>query len=231
MVATKSLSRMPLDTLTDRCREETERFFRRLAYVQSYCIELFRRAIVDRDEMAWNGVYAQYENLVRGWVKQHSGMPQAGEDIQYFVNRAFEKMWRAVTPDKFVGFRDLKSLLRYLQMCVHSVIVDRLRFMEAKVQAEAWDELRSHPNTHSDSVEDRALAGAQKEALWRFIQEQLRDDTEEIVIYSSFILALKPSQIITEYPNKFTSVEQVYRAKQNVLNRLRRNPEMENFLS
>ena len=49
------------------------------------------------------------------------------EEPQYFANRAFEKMWGVLSPQKFGQFPNLKSLLRYLQMCVHSVIVDYAR--------------------------------------------------------------------------------------------------------
>ena len=58
------------------------------------------------------------------------GLQSSGEDVLYFVNCAFEKIWIALTPEKFSHFTQLASLLSYLKMCMHSVIVDHNRLQE-----------------------------------------------------------------------------------------------------
>ena len=88
---------------------------------------LFQQAIVQRVAEAWEQIYQLYTPLVQKWVVRHPSFANTGEDVDYFVNRAFEKMWRALTPEKFANFPELKSLLAYLKMCVNSVIIDHLR--------------------------------------------------------------------------------------------------------
>ena len=100
-----------LADIADRCAQETERFFQGQSYDPQYCFELFRRAILEHDQSAWETIHARYQSLVAGWVKQHPAFESSGEEVPYFVNRAFEKIWVALTPDKFGRFSDLSSLL------------------------------------------------------------------------------------------------------------------------
>src|SRR5262245_34251742 len=130
-----------LSELARRCAEETERFFAGRGHDSQFCFELFRQAIVEGDAAAWDLVYRQSESLVTGWVVRHTALEASGEAAPYFVNRAFEKMWAALTPEKFRDFPDLKFLLRYLQMCVHSVLMDHLRLAEQAAAVTSLDAL------------------------------------------------------------------------------------------
>lgn len=227
------LQLLTLGGLAQRCTQETELFFRRQSYDPRYCFELFRRAVIGRDQHAWERIYAQYRPLVAGWVKCHSAFPDSGEEVQYFVNRAFEKMWSALPPDKFGNFPNLKSLLRYLQVCVHSVILDRVRKGElAIVDVDIDDEVSlGEQEITSRPSSDRALDRIHQQEVWREIDARLSSDRERKVVYGSFVLALKPREILAHYPETFDSVNQVYRAKENVLARLRRDSELLKFLA
>ncbi|CAA9541297.1 MAG: hypothetical protein AVDCRST_MAG88-32, partial [uncultured Thermomicrobiales bacterium] len=44
-------------------------------------------------------------------------------------------------------------------------------------------------------------------------------------------LELKPSEVHARYPDRFASVADVYRIKRNLLDRLRRSPEIRRFLA
>jgi DNA-directed RNA polymerase specialized sigma24 family protein len=224
------LQLLTLGGLAHRCAQETELFFRRQGYDPRYCFELFRRAIIGRDQHAWQIVYTQYQPLVVGWVERHSAFPDSGEEVQYFVNRAFEKMWHALPPDKFGNFPNLKSLLRYLQVCVHSVILDQVRKVElAVVDIDDEATIGEHEVT-KQSTKDRALDKVHRQELWQEIDARLNTDQERKVMFGSFVLALKPQDLLSHYPEAFDNVSQIYRAKENVLARLRRDAELLRFL-
>lgn len=225
-----SLQLLPLAGIAHRCAQETDRFFRRQSYDPRYCFELFRRAILHRNERAWELVYEQYRPLVVGWVERHSAFPSSSEEVQYFVNRAFEKMWSAVSPDKFGRFPDLKSLLSYLQMCVHSAIVDAVRSSEPVTVDANGTVLATASSATGSSIEDRALIRAQREAFWQFVNERLNDEKERLVVHGSFVLALKPRELCAEYPHVFDDVEEIYCIKQNVIARFRRDRELQGLL-
>ena len=221
---------LTLTGVAHRCSQETELFFRRQSCEPRYCFELFRRAIVHANHRAWELVYDQYRSLVTGWVARHSAYPTSGEEVQYFVNRAFEKMWVAVPPDKFSKFLDLKSLLRYLQMCVHSVILDQARVAE-RSGVDIPDELLvAEGATANPTVETQAIDRVHRQEFWRQLGTRLHDEKERKVVYGSFALALKPRELYTQFPDTFRDVNEVYRIKENVLDRLRRDSELKELL-
>jgi DNA-directed RNA polymerase specialized sigma24 family protein len=225
-------STLSLSSLCYRCARESDRFFSRKKHDPRFCFQLFRRAVLDQDQRAWECLYRQYNPLVASWVERHALFRTCNEERQYFVNRAFEKMWAAFSPQKLDRFSDLKSILRYLQMCVHSAVVDYLRAQE---QAEL---MADHPSLERESFDGDALS-PEKEAvrrtqaadLWEMITARLKDEKERKVIYGSFILALKPGDLVDYYADTFKNVGEIYRLKENVLARFRRDEDLKHFLN
>jgi RNA polymerase sigma factor (sigma-70 family) len=208
-----------------RCEEETQRFFQRQPNDARFCFELFRRAVLDGNQHAWTFLYRQYRPLVLSWIKRHPGFQDTGEEVDYFLNRAYERLWSALEPEKFEKFPDLRSILRYLQMCVHSVITDDLR----RHEREELD-LEDHATqVESDlpAIEDHALRRLEREELWHFLEAKLNDENEKVCVYASFVLGFKPRHIHEHFASIFSEVEEVYLVKQNVIARLRRDPEIE----
>jgi DNA-directed RNA polymerase specialized sigma24 family protein len=226
MVNGTDLQALTLASIAHRCTQETELFFRRQGHDPRYCFELFRRAIVDQNQRAWHLVHAQYRALVSGWVERHSAFPDTGEEAQYFVNRAFEKMWRAMTPAKFNRFADLRSLLRYLQMCVYSTIVDHVR--KAQLSIMRLDDAFSTAGDAAAGPPDETQVDAQlqRREFWDMISTRLQNDQERMVVYGSFVLGLKPRELYAQHRKTFNHVKEVYRVKQNLLARLRRDDEL-----
>ena len=149
-------------------------FFRREAYDPAFCYELFRRAIVLGDQNAHERLYLQYQSLVASWVERHSSYPSTGEENQYFVNRAFEKLWRALSPAKFGQFADLKALLAYLKMCTHSAIIDYSRIHQHEVADEepSQEQLVAGLDRGNDP-EEEAIQDVQRADFWRLIDERI----------------------------------------------------------
>lgn len=220
---------LTLSGLRHRCAVESNRFFNRQEHDPRYCFELFKRAINDHNEQAWQFIYDQYRPLVAGWVERHSLFAATEEETQYFVNRAFEKMWAAITPAKFEKFPNLKSVLSYLQMCVHSVLVDYVRSGEQALLIDQED-LARIPDTETSNVERKVSRQVEREALWRWLNEQLNNDKERRVIYGTFVLAMKPRDLYAEFSEEFNGVNEVYRVKENIMARLRRNDELKKML-
>lgn len=224
------LQTLTLSGLRYRCAQESNRFFNRQAYDPAFCYELFRRAILQRDEQAWAAIYSQYQRLVTHWVERNTAFPSSGEEAQFFMNRAFEKMWLGITPEKFGTFEDLSSILRYLQMCVHSVMVDFVRQKEHKLKLEAVEELIHQPAARGTAVEDGIANKLTRKELWSWLQGELKDEKEQTVVYGLFVLALKPRDLADLYPKVFDDVKEIYRAKENLMARLRRSEELKEFL-
>ena len=232
MAADTDPASLNLTTLSRRCAQENERFFQRRPYDPAYCFELLRRAICDANGRAWELVYAQYQALVAGWVRRHNLFTAVDEEISYFVNRAFEKMWSVLTPEKCKDFPDLKSFLRYLQMCVHSVLVDFMRRKEqVMLSAQVSSEETAVPTSSAGpSLEAQIISRERRQELWEWLKGQFKNEKEEQLIYAMFSLGLKPREIAERFPHTFRDVREVYRVKENVMARLRRAPKLAEFL-
>ena len=230
MLDQTDLQRLTIASISDRCAQETALFFQHSSYDPRYCYELFRRAIVEHNQHAWAAIYAQYRLLVTSWIQRHPAFEASGEEVDYFTNRTFEKMWVSVAPDRFGSFSDLKSLLRYLQMCAHSVLVDHSRAREQETTDLDDEVLGDELKVQGPTTEDEAIDRVNRKELWHWLRQRLHDEKERQVIYGSFMLALKPRELYEQFPNTFADVGEVYVIKQNVIARLRRDPESNQFL-
>jgi hypothetical protein len=226
MAPQATLARLTLTGLAHRCAQETELFFQRLRSDSQYCYELFRRAIVERDERAWAFLYEHYRTLVIGWIRRHPSFSASGEETQFFVNRSFERMWSALTPEKFERFPTLSALLRYLQLCVHSTILDHAQAAERHALLAAPDVEPERAATPDAALEEQVLTQVGQQAFWQEVQARLHGQQEVQVVYDSFVLGLKPRQILARAPGLFKDVKEVYQVKENVLSRFKRDAEL-----
>ncbi len=221
-----SVPKMELLSINDLarcCSEETNKFLKQSVSNDRYCLELFRRAITSRDDDAWACIYQQYAPLVLTWVNQHySAVPLLGQDGSApLVNAAFAKFSQALTPAKMGNFDTLAAVLKYLKMCVHSVIADEVRSRQARQYEETLELIEHEPA--SDDPADDAVSNISAQGLWQIIQEELNGEDERVLIYLAYIQGMKPGEISRQHSRLFPSVEDVYRIKRNVLERLRRN--------
>lgn len=217
------IDQLSVNELARRCTEETNKFLRQSASDDRYCLELFRRAIARRDEDAWACLYQQYAPLVLTWVNQHqSAAALLGQDGGApMVNAVFAKFAQALTPAKMANFDSLAAILKYLKMCVHSVIADEVRSRQSRQYEETLDSIEQEPAT-DDPAED-VISGLSIQSLWQVIQEELNGEDERLLIYLAYVQGMKPAEICAQQRHYFPSVEDVYRIKRNVLERLRRN--------
>lgn len=223
------VDQLSVSDLARCCVEETNKFLRQSASNDRYCLELFRRAIVRRNEDAWASIYQQYASLVLTWVNQHqSATSLLGQDGSApLVNAAFAKFAQALTPVKMDNFDSLAAILKYLKMCVHSVIADEVRSRQARQYEETLDAIEQEPSGE-DPAED-VVSSLSAQSLWQIIQEELNGEDERLLIYLAYVQGMKPGEICAQHRRIFPTVEDVYRVKRNVLERLRRNRRLQNL--
>lgn len=222
------LKELPLGGLSYRCQQETKRFWERQASDARYCYELFWRALhaphEESSKDAWGTLHHQYQRQVTLWVKRHPLFPQTDLAADTLADLALEKMWVAFanTPGKFVLFpqssaeEGLGALLRFLKTCVHSVVMDAI------------------PYSRHDELSENYVMDTQEsfdaKTFWDCIYERLNNAKERLVADASFVSGLKPQQIYTFYTKIFRDVKEVYRIKENILDRLRRDPSLRDCL-
>lgn len=219
---------MELAVLVHRCVAESSRFYNGQPHDTRFAYELFRRALVDCNDMAWYYLYTHYSPLVENWVRRCGAFQSSGESSESFVTLAFARFWRAVTSKGFESFTSLAALLHYLQMCTSCVVIDSVR-------AQSWAEVLPEPMLAAapalqTAPDEEAMERVNREDFWNYINAQLNDEAERVVVSCSFVLGMKPGDIFQRRPDLFESVRDVYSVKRNVLERLGRNQELRCYL-
>lgn len=217
------LSVLPMEYLREACARESKLYYENRAHNPLYCYELFRRAIVLRNEEAWRQIYSQYQPQVACWVRAHRAYPHCNEQVEYFVNAAFAKFWQAITPEKFARFDALDGLLRYLQMCTASVILDHRRTCQKRILLPTLEDAVAQHNPESLPAATPVEQQLDAQALWEEVSELLKNETERMIAQCVFQLQMSPRDIIAQYPDHFDDPKQLYRIIENMRKRFRRN--------
>ena len=208
-----------IEELAAGCRREVVRFRRGEPCSTDFALELFRRAICERNELAWQVIIDEYSQLIRVWVRQQPAADELGEDE--IVNGTFARFWSAVRPERWDEFETLPALLHYLKLCARSLVIDNARSQRSRVTV-SLDQLASAAVVVHG--EEGVIADLAATELWNLVRGELPDDRERLLAYLSMVCEMKPSEIRARHPARFTSVAEVYRVKRNLLDRLRRNP-------
>lgn len=220
---------LTLAGVAHRCAQESERYFKRLTHDPRFCLKLFQKAILEHNERAWGLVFKQYRPLVLKWVRNHRSFSSCEEEDEYFVNRAFDRMWTALKPEKFDSKEDLKSLLAYLHMCASSAIIDHVRTLKHLKLVPIVNEEVSNLPSDDKIPEDQVNEKIRAQEVWDRLNHLLRDDKERIVAYTSFVLALPPREIQSEHLENFRDINEIYGIKQRIIERLRRDEGFKRF--
>jgi hypothetical protein len=206
-------------------------------------MELFGRAIQQGDEIAWENIYSQYQPLLQRWVELHPLFESTQEESQYFANWVLAKSWREMSPEEFRQLPDFQSMLRYLQMCVHSAFIDFARGHAKTVLLDEYVDPASERESLSasevppisvdpgPSIEERAYIPSQAEKTWEMLRERVQNEHERKMIYGRYVLALNPEQIQAWASDLFENPDQVVSTIDHFLDRLVRDPEVRDFLS
>src|SRR6266516_1194292 len=122
----KPLRDMNLAALSDRCVSEIGKYSRKEPHDDQYCLEIFRRAMLDGDERAWEILHERFSGILLNWVRIHPNREAAYrcDDEKSYVDRAFRRLWMRSRRNQALEFNTLAGALCFLRMCLNSDIVD-----------------------------------------------------------------------------------------------------------
>jgi len=226
--ATGDLTDVPITVLCAAARAQEANFVRGLPSHDAPGVELFRRAIADADEDAWDAVVTLYRGLLIAQSARQVVRGLVAEDAAFCVDRAFQRFWRATRARGIHEFQDLASILKYLKMCLASVLLDEARARRRQACV-SIDDLSPEAYVSTDPSAEVVANIAQVE-LWNAIDRELRNDAERLVVRLSFAAGLSPREIRALHPDQFPDVSEVYRLKRNLIERLRRSKAISGLL-
>ena len=182
---------------------------------------LFRRAIVEHSDEAWSEIYTRYRPMIVGWARQLSHNAMFSESPEDIADHAFARAWFAITPTQFEQFECVAAVLAYLRHCVFTAVVDESRAVGVRERICQHLELE-YVATSEEVVVNEFLY----DELWQAIDVPSLNIRERIVLIETFVVGLPPRSIYQHHSDLFSSIEQVYTIKRNLLNRLERCPSL-----
>jgi DNA-directed RNA polymerase specialized sigma24 family protein len=188
------------------------------------CYVLFCRAFgVPPDQEAWQAITRQYSRLVSHWLGQH-----ANDDT---LQETFVRLWKSQQQIESAfssRFHTTAAIVGYLKQCAIAV---RIHAGRAERRAAALYE-KLQADTVPQQVEGQPWGWQQAERdLQQLLRAKLKNEQEGAVFELSYCFDLAPREVQAERPDLFPDAQAVYRIKENLLKRLRRDPELAKWWS
>lgn len=239
----QDLLAVPVSDLIACCQENTIHYLRtREASNDSYCLELFRRAVQDGDEGAWAFIYTFYSTeeflgdhyllkWVRSWMHgRHGALIRAAYTEEEFVQEVWLRFMRSDAGKAFT-FETMAHLMAYLRRLINNFALDLTRrraptLLEASTEGEAANleqAIRRVPDNRKDPEElvtrQESLATLLT-AVWIDI---VATNHEWIIFRDHFLEGLPPREVYRLHPETFAANE-VEITRTRLARRMRKAP-------
>ena len=205
------------EALAAHCSREIDNYRNGEPSTDEYGLELLKRAIVQGDQEAWVGVQHCFNELVRRWLRRHPKREVASrlESEENYVAQTFERFWQATASTRHVEFNTLAAALQYLRASLNGVILDTLR-------AYARPREVMLPET-GEAGELQAEDTTDSSEVWEVLQTMLPNKREQRLAYLLFHCGLKSREIVRFCPQEFSDIQEIYRMRRSIMERLLRN--------
>jgi hypothetical protein len=207
-------SALRLSVLTAQCSREIDHYRRGEPCNETFGLELLRRCTIQGDQEAWICMQDCLGGVVRGWLHRHPSREAASrlESEENYVAQAFERFWLATTLTHRVEFKTLAAALQYLRASLNGAILDTLRTYSRSREAPLPEPGEPLVEEHADSSE-----------VWEILQTVLSNEREQRLAYLLYHCGLKPREIVQFCPGEWSDVQEIYRVRCTIMERLLRN--------
>lgn len=189
-------------------------------------LELFRQAIVECDQKAWEEIHRRYHILMIAWVRQCSLASTLTERYEDIADQAFARAWASLRTSNFLDFHSLAALLSYMHSCVNTVIIDLARAQATRERA-----VKRLSVSEVTSPEQAVIDLLEHNQLWTLLQDQVNTPQEQVILALNLVMGLPPRLILSRRPDLFGTIDSVYSTRRNFIGRLQRNPQLRNIAS
>lgn len=212
----RSAQALSVSALVEQCQQEIQAYRRGEPSNGAYGLELLHRAIMQGDQAAWQGLQQCLGEMVRGWLRCHPARAAAcrWESEENYVALAFERFWQA-TVQQQLAFETFAGALAYLRASLHGALLDTLRAYSRPNEVslpEAGEPGEPYGEDQTDSSE-----------VWEILQTMLPNAREQRLAYLLYHCGLKPREIVRFCPQEWSDIQEIYRLRRNIMERLLRN--------
>jgi hypothetical protein len=206
-----------LPVLAALCMRELDSYRRGEPCTDAYGLELLRRATLQGDQEAWARVHQCFGGMVRVWLRRHPKREVACrlESEENYVAQTFERFWQATTLNQRIEFSTLAAGLQYLRASMHGAILDMVR-----AYARPREVSLPGPGEPGEPLVEESNETSE---VWEILRRMLSDPREQRLAYLLFYCGLKPREIIRFCPYEWSGVQEIYRLRRTIMERLLRN--------
>jgi len=213
-----NLMSFSLTTLLQRCLQAEQAFRRGERSDRSACLEIFRRAILLREEEAWSALLSVYRPQVASWLRRQARFYRAPVALPDLVDMVFSRYWKTMTPERFERRSpwSMLQIMAYLRRTTASTLHDACRFQKS------WVNLKDSAKT-DPPADEWVLGQMERERFWDAVQKELKDDQERLAIELVYRQGLRPREVARDHPDTFPDAHVVHVVLNRVIRRLRRH--------
>ena len=209
--------KMSLPELAAQCLRELDNYRRCEPCTDTYGLELLRRATFQDNQEAWAWVQCCFGGMVRAWLRRHPKREVACqlESEENYVAQTFERFWQATAFNQQVQFSTLAAALQYLRASLNGAILDMLRAYVRPGEISLPESGEPGEPLVEDSTDNSEV--------WESLRMILSNPREQRLAYLLFHCGLKPREIIRFCPLEWSDVQEIYRLRRNIMERVLRN--------
>ena len=180
---------------------------------EKYYLEMFRRAIAQRDQHARQRLQNRFRATVQRWLNHHPRRAEASrlDSDGNYVAEAFKRLWQENVHDQKLDFPTLDAALTYLRACLNSAVLDKLRDYSRLKDAE----------TGTGNPKEQPIADqVQNREFWKTIQATFSTAREQRLAFLLFHCGLKPREIMCFYSQEFSDIQELYQLRYSIFEEL-----------
>jgi hypothetical protein len=191
-----------LNTLLERCKQESIKYRAGFSNDSRYCLNLWRHALYDKIADAWMMIVDCYTDDLRRWLYKHPLVDIAltREVEQYFFNETFIRVWLANERDP-IDIETLPTITSYIKRALHRLVLEVCR--------------RKPPvpltsDQPGSDMEDEVFGNLGAKAIWDCVLECTRHDPSgRRLAYLLWLCEWRPRHVVAAYPQEYSTARHV----------------------
>ena len=203
-----------LNELARRCQQQNDVFRRTGRSDPSYCLQLFRLALAEKREEAWEKILECYTPDLRNWFFAHPSAPLLRNYEDDICMMTFELLLKRNEKEP-LNITSLGAILNYLRRCFYTAVLlcKRDRDSQRLIDGAPDDEIPG-PDPIGDLLDSLAA-----QEIWKRVASCTDNALEERVMYLRLILNYTASEIVRHFPGDHLTQQKVFQIVEKVIRR------------
>ncbi len=208
-----------LNELARRCQQESDAYRRTGSSDPSYCLQLFRLALVEKREGAWEKIVECYSSDLRNRFFAHPWAPLLREYEDDILIITFERFLERNEKEPF-QVTSLGAMLNYLHRCLYTAILlckrdkDKQRLVAGTIDDFA--------DIAGPDPTDESLDTLEAEEIWKRVASCTDSALEERVMRLWLVQDYSAPEIVRYLPADTLAREKVHQVVEKVFRRYRK---------